>query len=174
MILASPDRVRVSDAPSSSRHTTPCSPLLRHPDARSRVSFHRAANAVGAFIGPCGRPHGGRVGLAVPFFVYAVPTVVFVVLAVRLREPCAGCTSAGHGPRRRGAQTEEPAPRSPRRGGSQQDRDAARHLWSLPFPPRRSSASSASLRSSTRRCSTSTSGPAASRQLPSSRRSSSG
>ena len=62
------------------------------PANRPRVySFHRAANAVGAFVGPL------TAGLLaywfswrVPFIVFAIPTFVFVVLAFRLREPIRG------------------------------------------------------------------------------------
>ncbi len=62
------------------------------PDRRPAVySFHRAANALGAAIGPL---FAGllayRFGWRAPFFVFAVPTIVLVVLAVRLREPVRG------------------------------------------------------------------------------------
>ena len=61
-------------------------------ETRSRVySFHRAANAVGAFVGPL------SAGLLayyfdwrVPFLVFVIPTVIFAVLATRLREPTRG------------------------------------------------------------------------------------
>ncbi|MGA7759884.1 MAG: MFS transporter [Ilumatobacteraceae bacterium] len=61
-------------------------------ETRSRVySFHRAANAVGAFIGPL------SAGLLayyfdwrVPFLVFVIPTVIFAVLAMRLHEPTRG------------------------------------------------------------------------------------
>ena len=61
-------------------------------ETRSRVySFHRAANAVGAFIGPL------TAGLLayyfdwrVPFLVFVIPTVIFAVLATRLHEPTRG------------------------------------------------------------------------------------
>ncbi len=61
-------------------------------ETRSRVySFHRAANAVGAFIGPL------SAGLLayyfdwrVPFLVFVIPTVIFAVLATRLHEPTRG------------------------------------------------------------------------------------
>ena len=61
-------------------------------EVRSRVySFHRAANAVGAFVGPL---TAGLLAYAfgwrVPFVVFVVPTLVFVVLAVRLRDPVRG------------------------------------------------------------------------------------
>jgi ABC-type branched-subunit amino acid transport system ATPase component/predicted MFS family arabinose efflux permease len=61
-------------------------------ESRSRVySFHRAANAVGAFVGPLS---AGMLayyfGWRTPFLVFVVPTVVFAVLATRLREPTRG------------------------------------------------------------------------------------
>jgi branched-chain amino acid transport system ATP-binding protein len=61
-------------------------------DARSRIfSTHRAANAVGAFVGPL---TAGLLAYAfgwrVPFVVFVVPTVVFALLALRIREPVRG------------------------------------------------------------------------------------
>ena len=61
-------------------------------EVRSKVfSTHRAANAVGAFVGPI------TAGLLAyyfdwrtPFLVFIVPTVIFAVLALRLREPVRG------------------------------------------------------------------------------------
>lgn len=62
------------------------------PAARVKVfSVHRQANSVGQILGPL---LGGVLALwfgwRVPFFVFAVPTLVFVVLALRLREPVRG------------------------------------------------------------------------------------
>jgi branched-chain amino acid transport system ATP-binding protein len=62
------------------------------PALRPKVfSFHRAANAVGGFLGPL------TAGLLafwfswrVPFIVFAIPTFVFVILALRLKEPVRG------------------------------------------------------------------------------------
>ncbi len=59
---------------------------------RSRVySFHRAANAVGAFVGPI---TAGLLaywfGWRVPFLVFVIPTVIFALLALRLKEPVRG------------------------------------------------------------------------------------
>jgi len=61
-------------------------------ESRSRVySFHRAANAVGAFVGPLS---AGLLafyfGWRVPFIVFVVPTVIFAVLAMRLSDPVRG------------------------------------------------------------------------------------
>ena len=62
------------------------------PAARVKVfSAHRQANSVGQILGPL---FAGFLALwfgwRVPFFVFAVPTIVFVVLALRLREPVRG------------------------------------------------------------------------------------
>jgi ABC-type branched-subunit amino acid transport system ATPase component/predicted MFS family arabinose efflux permease len=61
-------------------------------ELRPRVfSFHRAGNAVGAFLGAISTgyiayAHGWRA----PFFVFAVPTAVLVLVGGRLREPVRG------------------------------------------------------------------------------------
>jgi branched-chain amino acid transport system ATP-binding protein len=61
-------------------------------ETRSRVySFHRAANAVGAFVGPL---TAGMLafyfGWRVPFLVFVIPTVIFAVLALSMKEPTRG------------------------------------------------------------------------------------
>ncbi|MFP3901875.1 MAG: MFS transporter [Acidimicrobiia bacterium] len=52
---------------------------------------HRAANSVGQIVGPLA---GGGIafllGWRAPFLLFAIPTVVFVLLATRLREPARG------------------------------------------------------------------------------------
>jgi ABC-type branched-subunit amino acid transport system ATPase component/sugar phosphate permease len=61
-------------------------------ETRSRVySFHRAANAVGAFVGPL------TAGLLafyfdwrVPFLVFVIPTAIFAFLAMGMNEPVRG------------------------------------------------------------------------------------
>ncbi len=62
------------------------------PAHRTKVySFHRAANAVGAFLGPL---IAGLIAFntswRVPFFVFAVPTVIVVFLGLRVKEPVRG------------------------------------------------------------------------------------
>ena len=53
--------------------------------------FHRMANAVGAFLGPLiGGLLAEAYGWRVPFFVFVIPTIVFVVMGLRLREPGRG------------------------------------------------------------------------------------
>ena len=61
-------------------------------ETRSRVySAHRAANAVGAFVGPLSAGLlAYAFGWRTPFFVFVVPTVIFAILALRLREPIRG------------------------------------------------------------------------------------
>ncbi len=61
-------------------------------ESRSRVySFHRAANAVGAFVGPL---TAGMLAFyfdwRVPFLVFVIPTVIFAVLALKMHEPTRG------------------------------------------------------------------------------------
>ena len=62
------------------------------PAIRPRVySVHRAANAVGACIGPLAAGLlAAAFGWRVPFLLFAFPTLVFVVLGFRLREPVRG------------------------------------------------------------------------------------
>jgi ABC-type branched-subunit amino acid transport system ATPase component/MFS family permease len=54
-------------------------------------AVHRAANPVGQFVGPLA---GGLIayffGWRAPFFLFAIPTAIFVVLALRLRNPVRG------------------------------------------------------------------------------------
>ncbi|HYD10861.1 MAG TPA: MFS transporter [Acidimicrobiales bacterium] len=62
------------------------------PSARVKVfSAHRQANSVGQILGPL---LGGVVayflGWRWPFFLFAVPTIIFVLLSLRLREPVRG------------------------------------------------------------------------------------
>ena len=65
------------------------------PDVRVRAySFHRAANAVGAFVGPLA---AGLIAAAtswrVPFVVFAIPTLLVVVAGMKLREARRGAES---------------------------------------------------------------------------------
>jgi len=74
------------------------------PNLRPRVySFHRAANAVGQFLGPV---FAGVIAFytswRVPFFIFAIPTIILVILALRLKEPVRG----GHERRAMGASAE--------------------------------------------------------------------
>jgi len=62
------------------------------PEQRPKVySFHRAANALGAAIGPLlAGLLAFEFGWRMPFYVFAFPTLILVVLAFRLREPIRG------------------------------------------------------------------------------------
>ena len=62
------------------------------PAARVKVfSAHRQANSVGQILGPLVAGFLALwFGWRVPFVVFAVPTIVFVLLALRLREPIRG------------------------------------------------------------------------------------
>ena len=53
--------------------------------------FHRMANAVGAFVGPLlGGVLAEAFGWRVPFFVFVVPTIILVIIAMRLQDPGRG------------------------------------------------------------------------------------
>lgn len=61
-------------------------------ESRSSVfSVHRAANAVGAFLGPISAGFlAYAFGWRAPFIIFMIPTMVFAVMALRLREPIRG------------------------------------------------------------------------------------
>jgi branched-chain amino acid transport system ATP-binding protein len=106
-------------------------------EARSKVfSTHRAANAVGAFVGPI---TAGLLAYAfgwrVPFLVFVVPTVVFAVLALRLREPVRGrWERKAMGASDEVADTEETTPSFAESWRTVQKIDTLKRLWwSLPF-----------------------------------------
>ncbi|HAS11920.1 MAG TPA: hypothetical protein DCS55_15600 [Acidimicrobiaceae bacterium] len=107
------------------------------PSIRPRVfSAHRAANAVGAFIGPLSAGLlAAAYGWRTPFFVFVVPTLVFVVLAWRLQPPVRG----GHERRAMGASeeaiaTEEDAPSFAEGWRLVWKIETLRRIWySLPF-----------------------------------------
>ncbi|MDP1793149.1 MAG: MFS transporter [Acidimicrobiales bacterium] len=62
------------------------------PESRVKVfSFHRQANSVGLILGPLiGGVLGEAFGWRVPFVVFAIPTFLFVVLALKMKEPPRG------------------------------------------------------------------------------------
>ena len=82
-------------------------------DKRPAVfSFHRAANVLGNFVGPL---LAGILAAAftwrAPFFVFAVPTVVLVVLGARMKDPVRGAQERrAAGASAEVTATEEPAP----------------------------------------------------------------
>jgi branched-chain amino acid transport system ATP-binding protein len=61
-------------------------------ELRPRVfSFHRAGNALGALVGGIGAGYMAEAfGWRAPFFFFAVPTVILVLIGGRLREPIRG------------------------------------------------------------------------------------
>ena len=106
-------------------------------ETRSRVfSAHRAANAVGSFVGPLS---AGLLayyfGWRTPFFVFMVPTIIFAVLALRLREPIRGrWERAATGASEEVINTEEiPASFAESWRTVQKVRSLRRIWWSLPF-----------------------------------------
>ena len=105
--------------------------------SRSRVySTHRAANAVGAFVGPLvAGLLAFRFGWRVPFVVFIAPTLVFAFLALRLREPVRGrWERAAMGAAADVVMTEETTPSFAESWRTVQRIPTLRRLWaSLPF-----------------------------------------
>ncbi|MFZ4717927.1 MAG: MFS transporter [Ilumatobacteraceae bacterium] len=106
-------------------------------DSRSKVfSTHRAANAVGAFVGPI---TAGLLAYAfgwrVPFLVFVIPTVIFALLALRLREPVRGhWERQAAGAAEEVANTEETVPSFAESWRTVQKIHTLQRLWwSLPF-----------------------------------------
>jgi ABC-type branched-subunit amino acid transport system ATPase component/predicted MFS family arabinose efflux permease len=106
-------------------------------ESRSRVySAHRAANAVGAFVGPLSAGLlAYAFGWRTPFFVFVVPTVIFAILAFRLREPIRGrWERAATGATEDVVNTEEiPASFAESWRTVQKVASLRRIWWSLPF-----------------------------------------
>jgi len=105
--------------------------------ARSKVfSTHRAANAVGAFVGPLSAGLlAYAFGWRVPFIIFVVPTVVFAVLALKLHEPVRGkWERAAMGASDEVANTEETVPSFAESWRTVQKIHTLQRLWwSLPF-----------------------------------------
>ena len=61
-------------------------------DLRTKVfSVHRAANAVGSFVGPLAAGFlAFYFSWRTPFIVFTIPTIILAVIALRLREPIRG------------------------------------------------------------------------------------
>ena len=105
--------------------------------SRSRVfSAHRAANAVGSFVGPLS---AGLIafefGWRTPFVVFVIPTLVFAFLALGLREPVRGkWEREAAGASEEVANTEEAVPSFAESWRTvQKIRTLQRLWWSLPF-----------------------------------------
>ena len=106
-------------------------------ETRSKVfSAHRAANAIGAFVGPL---VAGLLAYSfdwrVPFVVFVFPTVIFAVMALRLREPVRGkWERAAMGASDEVANTEEVVPSFAESWRTVQKIPTLQRLWwSLPF-----------------------------------------
>ncbi|MCE9620783.1 MAG: MFS transporter [Actinomycetia bacterium] len=106
-------------------------------ETRSKVfSTHRAANAIGAFVGPL---VAGLLAYSfdwrVPFIVFVFPTVIFAVMALRLREPVRGkWERAAMGASDDVANTEEVVPSFAESWRTVQKIPTLQRLWwSLPF-----------------------------------------
>ncbi|MDA0370284.1 MAG: MFS transporter [Actinomycetota bacterium] len=106
-------------------------------ESRTKVfSVHRAANAVGAFLGPLS---AGLLafyfGWRTPFVVFMVPTVIFAVLAMRLSEPIRGrWERQATGVSDEVALTEEEAPSFSESWRTVHKVQSLRRIWySLPF-----------------------------------------
>ena len=106
-------------------------------ESRTKVfSVHRAANAVGAFLGPL---TAGLLayyfGWRTPFLVFMVPTVIFAVLALKLREPIRGkWERQATGVSAEVAETEETAPSFSESWRTVHKVHSLRRIWySLPF-----------------------------------------
>jgi branched-chain amino acid transport system ATP-binding protein len=106
-------------------------------DRRPAVfSFHRAANVLGNFMGPL---LAGALAAAfswrVPFFVFAVPTVVLVILGLRIKDPVRGAQERrAAGASEEVTQTEEPAPSFAEAWRLLWKIDVLRRMWySVPF-----------------------------------------
>ncbi|WCO65298.1 MFS transporter [Iamia majanohamensis] len=107
------------------------------PAVRSRVySFHRAANAVGACVGPLTAGLlASAFGWRVPFFVFAVPTIVFVILGLFIHEPVRGAQERrAMGASESVIETEEVAPSFAEGWRMVWKIETLRRIWySLPF-----------------------------------------
>ena len=106
-------------------------------ETRSKVfSTHRAANAVGAFVGPLSAGLlAYAFGWRTPFLVFVVPTVLFAILALRLREPVRGkWEREAMGANDDVANTEEVVPSFAESWRTVQQIPTLQRLWwSLPF-----------------------------------------
>ena len=106
-------------------------------DKRPAVfSFHRAANVLGNFLGPL--LAGGLAYMftwRTPFFVFAVPTIILVVLALRIKDPVRGAQERrAAGASEEVAGTEEPSPSFSEAWRLLWKIDVLRRIWyAVPF-----------------------------------------
>jgi branched-chain amino acid transport system ATP-binding protein len=106
-------------------------------EARARIySFHRAANAVGAFVGPLtAGALAYAFGWRTPFLLFVIPTVILAILALRLREPVRGnWERRASGATEEVIATEETAPSFAESWRTVHKVRSLRRIWvSLPF-----------------------------------------
>lgn len=106
-------------------------------EVRAKVfSFHRSANAVGAFVGPLSAGFLAHYfGWRTPFLIFTIPTVILAVLAIKLREPIRGFWERkAMGVTDEVANTEEEAPSFSESWRTVQKVQSLRRIWySLPF-----------------------------------------
>ena len=106
-------------------------------ETRTKVySVHRAANAVGAFVGPLlAGVLAFSFGWRAPFLIFTIPTVIFAVLALRLREPVRGrWERLATGVSTEVADTEESAPSFSESWRTVHKVRSLKRIWySLPF-----------------------------------------
>ncbi|CAB4736427.1 MAG: MFS transporter [Actinobacteria bacterium] len=108
-------------------------PVDRRPGV---FSFHRAANVLGQFVGPI---LAGVLAAAfswrAPFFVFAIPTLILVVLGTRMKEPVRGAQERrASGASEAVIQTEEPAPSFAEAWRLLWKIDVLRRIWyAVPF-----------------------------------------
>ena len=106
-------------------------------EVRAKVfSFHRSANAVGAFVGPLSAGFLAHYfGWRTPFLIFTIPTVILAVLAIKLREPIRGFWERkAMGVTDEIANTEEEAPSFSESWRTVQKVQSLKRIWySLPF-----------------------------------------
>ncbi|GDX26941.1 hypothetical protein LBMAG12_13150 [Actinomycetes bacterium] len=106
-------------------------------EVRAKVfSFHRSANAVGAFVGPLSAGFLAHYfGWRTPFLIFTIPTVILAILAIRLREPIRGFWERkAMGVTDEVANTEEEAPSFSESWRTVQKVQSLKRIWySLPF-----------------------------------------
>ena len=106
-------------------------------EVRAKVfSFHRSANAVGAFVGPLSAGFlAYYFGWRTPFLIFTIPTVILAILAIKLREPIRGYWERkAMGVTDEVANTEEEAPSFSESWRTVQKVQSLRRIWySLPF-----------------------------------------
>lgn len=108
-------------------------PVDRRPGV---FSFHRAANVLGQFLGPL---LAGALAAAyswrTPFYVFAVPTVILVVLGMRMKDPIRGAQERrASGASDAVVETEEPTPSFAEAWRLLWKIDVLRRIWyAVPF-----------------------------------------